>query len=85
MNNKYQILTIVHSHFSTRIVPEAVVYNDMKDAIRQIYKLVETFTERGELITYCGKVNNTDKIFDIYSKVSTGEYCEVYLYELEEK
>lgn len=82
---KYQILTIVHSHFSTRIVPEAVIYNDMKDAIRQIYKLVETFTENGELVTYCGKIDNTDKIFDIYANVSKGEYCEVYLFELAEK
>ena len=80
---KYQILTIVHSHFSTRIVPDAVVYNDLKDAIKQVYKLVETFTENGEEVTYCGKLTNTNEIFNIYQKIDGEEYCEVYLYELE--
>lgn len=80
---KYQILTVVHSYFSTRIVPDAVVYDNLKDAIKQVHRLVETFTANGEEVIYRGKLANTNEVFNIYQKIDGEEYCDVYIYELE--
>lgn len=80
---RYQVLTIVYSNYSIRVVPDKYIYNALQDAKLHIDKLIEAFVANGEDVEYKGIISSTNEIFDIYKEVKRGDYCEVYIYELE--
>lgn len=82
---KYQVLTVVHSNFSIRIVPDPHIYANKQDAEEHIYNMFIVFVEQGEICQYKGYIKSTNDIFDIYAQISDGEYTEAYILELEEK
>ena len=64
---RYQVLTIVYSNYSIRIVPDKYIYNALQDAKLHIDKLTEAIVANGEDVEFKGIISSTNEIFDIYT------------------